>query len=535
MKRRVLLPCIVILSVFFISLTCHAAEDARTILGKAIKAHGGEAKLAKLKTMSSKAKGTVNFGAELAFTLQTNWQWPDRLKNVVTLTIVRPTVCVETIAGNDSWFSRDGKLEPIDAVKRDELRTQAHVRRLMLLTPLLQDSLYDLSVVDEIRINDRPAVGVCIACAGERDVTLYFDADTSLLTKIEWRVLDKTGRKEIEQEDIYSDYQEIDGVLTATKLLRRSDGKKTLELHFTEVHYPERLDDAEFADPHPYTRRSDVIYGRRAGTALTMDVFTPKKDAKGVAIVYLVSAGWMTTQPMIDLPLFSLFIDEPVKRGYTLFAVCPGSQPSFTIPEAIADVNEAVRYIRYHAREFAIDPHRIGVMGASSGGHLSLMSGVAGDEGNRRSSNAIERTSSRVQAVACFFPPSDFLNYGGKGKFAFTKDGVLADFRAAFDVREFDKQTKRLERISDKAKVEELCRRVSPLTHVSAAAAPTLIIHGDADKLTPLQQSQIMVAKLKEAGVPAELEIKKGKPHGWSNMNMDMSTILDWFDKYLTR
>jgi acetyl esterase/lipase len=356
-----------------------------------------------------------------------------------------------------------------------------------------------------------------------------------LLAKVEWRALDKSGRKEVVQEDTFSDYQEIDGVPTATKLLRRSDGKKTLELHFTEVHYPDRLDDAEFAAPHPYTRRSDVIYGRKSGAALTMDVFTPKKDANGVAIVYLVSAGWMTTQPMIDLPLFSLFIDEPVKRGYTLFAVCPGSQPSFTIPDAIADVNQAVRYIRYHAREFAVDPHRIGVMGTSSGGHLSLMSGVAGDEGNPRSSDAVERTASRVQAVACFFPPSDFLNYGGKGKFAFTEDGTLADFRAAIDVREFDKHTKRLERISDKEKIKELCRRVSPLTHVSAAAAPTLIIHGDADKLTPLQQSEVMVAKLKEAGVPAELVVKRGRPHGWNNMDRDMSTILDWFDKHLKK
>jgi acetyl esterase/lipase len=535
MKRRVPLPWIVVLSVFFIPFSSLAAEDTRTILDKAIKAHGGEAKLAKLKTMSSKAKGTINFGAELAFTLQTSWQWPDRLKNAVTLTIVRPTTCVETIAGNDSWFSRDGKLVPIDAVKQDELRTQAHVHRLLLLTPLLQDNLYELSVLDEIHINDRPAVGICVACAGERDVKLYFDADTGLLAKIEWRVLDKSGRKEIVQEDTFSDYQEIDGVPTASKLLRHSDGKKTLELHFTEVRYPDRLDDAEFAAPHPYTRRSDIIYGRKSGAALTMDVFTPKRNANGVAIVYLVSAGWMTTQPMIDLPLFSLFIDEPVKSGYTLFAVCPGSQPSFTIPEAIADVNQAVRYIRYHAREFAIDPRHIGVMGASSGGHLSLMSGVAGDEGNPRSSDAIERTSSRVQAVACFFPPSDFLNYGEKGKFAFTEDGVLANFRAAIDVREFDKRTKRLERISDKEKFEELCRLVSPLTHVSAAAAPTLIIHGDADKLTPIQQSEVIVAKLKEAGVPAELVVKKGKPHGWSSMDADMSTILDWFDKHLKR
>ncbi|HTU90311.1 MAG TPA: alpha/beta hydrolase, partial [Gemmataceae bacterium] len=370
-------PCLILLAAF----SSFASEDARTILDKAIKAHGGEAKLSKLKTMSSKAKGrgTNNFGAEVSFTSEISWQWPDRLKNSVTLTIIKPTTFIETISGDDGWSSCDGKPGPLGVVKRDELRTQAHVRRLLLLTPLLQDKIYKMSVLDEIRIDDRPTVGVCVACAGERDVKLYFDAATRLLAKVEWRVLNDSGQKEVVKEDLFSDYREIEGVPTATQLLRRSDGKKTLELNFTEVRYPERLVAAEFDDPHPYTRRRDVIYGRRSGTALTMDVFTPKKDAKGVAIVYPVSAGWVSNQSMNDLPLLSIFIDEPVKRGYTVFAVYHGSQPIFTIPEAIADVNRAVRYIRYHACEFAIDPRRIGVMGASSGGHLALMLGVAGD------------------------------------------------------------------------------------------------------------------------------------------------------------
>src|SRR5579875_1467176 len=438
------------LGILLISFSSSAAEDAQTILDKAIQAHGGEAKLSKLKTMSSKAKGKGTIvGAEMAFTLDTCWQWPDRLKNAVTLTVIRPATFIEAIAGDNSWSCYDGKPSSLDVIKQDELRTQAHVRRLLLLTPLRKDNSYELTVLGETRVNDRPAVGICVACPGERDVKLYFDTDTRLLVKVEWRALDKYGQKEVVYEDIFSDYQEIDGVPTATKLLRRSDGKKIVELHFTEVHYPDQLDAAEFADPHPYIRRRDVIYGRKSGMALTMDVFTPKKNAKGIAVVYPVSAGWVTNPAMIDAPLLALFIDEPVKRGYTLFAVCPGSQPSFTIPEAVADVNLAVRYIRCHAREFAIDPRRIGVMGASSGGHLSLMLGVGGNEGDPRASNAVERTSSRVQAVACFFPPTDFLNFGEEGKFAFAEDGRLADFRAALDVREFDQRTKRLERISD--------------------------------------------------------------------------------------
>lgn len=323
--------------------------------------------------------------------------------------------------------------------------------------------------------------------------------------------------------------------LAATLLLRQGKGKKPVELSITQVRQPNRSFAAVLADLQPYVRQRDVIYGRRAGAALTMDVFTPKKDAKGVAIIYPVSAGWISNPSVRDSPFFSFFIDEPVKRGYTLFAVCHSSQPTFTIPEAIADVNLAVRYIRAHAHEFAIDPERIGVLGASSGGHLALMLGVAGDAGDPHAIEAVERTSSRVQAVSIFFAPTDFLNYGQKGQLAFAEDGGLADLRTAIDVREFDKRTKRLERISDQEKFTELCRRVSPLTHVSASAAPTLIIHGDADTLTPIQQAEVMVAKLKEAGVPAELIVKKGKKHLWSSMDQDMGTILDWFAKHLKK
>jgi acetyl esterase/lipase len=275
------------------------------------------------------------------------------------------------------------------------------------------------------------------------------------------------------------------------------------------------------------TRIQDVIYGRKYGTALTFDVFTPKK-ANGAAVIWVVSGGWFSSHDAIN----PAFVSELLKRGYTVFAVVHGSQPKFTIPEILQDLNRAVRFIRYHARDYHIDPRRIGITGASAGGHLSLMQGTTGDEGDPKAKDPIDRTSSRVQAVACFFPPTDFLNYGEKGKDAIGR-GVLAGFRAAFDVHELDPQSKALERLTDEAKILELGRRISPITHVTGSAAPTLIIHGDADKLVPIQQAETMVARLKEAGVPAELVVKKGAAHGWPGLLGDIVTIADWFDKYL--
>src|SRR6185437_2908338 len=104
--------------------------------------------------------------------------------------------------------------------------------------------------------------------------------------------------------------------------------------------------DAEaFDDPRPFTRARNVIYGTKIGVALTMDVFTPKKEAHGAAIVIVVSGGWVSDQSSIDSSWFTPLIDEAVKRGYTVFAVCHGSQPRFTIPDAVADLNRAVRFI----------------------------------------------------------------------------------------------------------------------------------------------------------------------------------------------
>ena len=154
-----------------------------------------------------------------------------------------------------------------------------------------------------------------------------------------------------------------------------------------------------------------MIYGRKYGTALTMDVFTPKQGANGAAVIFAVSGGWFSAHEAISLT----FCREFLKRGYTVFAVVHGSQPKYTIPEIIEDMNRAVRFIRYHAADYGIDPNRIGITGGSAGGHLSLMKGAAGTDGDPKAKDPVDRVSSRVQAVACFFPPTDFLNYGEKG------------------------------------------------------------------------------------------------------------------------
>lgn len=283
------------------------------------------------------------------------------------------------------------------------------------------------------------------------------------------------------------------------------------------------------ADDGPsFTRTEDVVYGRKFGTALTLDVFTPKQNANGKGLIFVVSGGWFSAHEAINLGSMQEFLN----RGYTVFAVVHGSQPKFAIPEVVGDMNRAVRFIRSRSRQYAIDPEKIGIYGGSAGGHLSLMQGTAGDTGKADSKDPVEQQSSRVQAVACFFPPTDFLNYGKTGEVALGR-GTLNGFRAPFDFRELDPATRAFVTITDEDKILEIGRQISPVNHVSSDDPPTLIVHGDADKLVPIQQAELIIEKLKAANVESELVVKQGKEHGWADIGLDLVTFADWFDKHL--
>jgi acetyl esterase/lipase len=280
---------------------------------------------------------------------------------------------------------------------------------------------------------------------------------------------------------------------------------------------------ARSTDRPLYKRTQDVIYGRKDGMALTLDVFTPAQNANGAAVVWVVSGGWFSSHESISLEISRSLITTLVQRGYTVFAVVHSSQPRFTIPEMLPDIRRAVRYVRYHAADYRIDPAHIGITGASSGGHLALLQGVTGDAGDAEAADPVERVSSRVQAVACFFPPTDFLNYGQPGEEALGR-GLLKNFSAPFAFHATDPEKRR-----------QIGRQISPIYHVTPDDPPTLIIHGDRDALVPLQQSETLVARLRQAGVAARLVIKPGAGHGWPDLAQDMPRMADWFDEYLLK
>jgi acetyl esterase/lipase len=265
-----------------------------------------------------------------------------------------------------------------------------------------------------------------------------------------------------------------------------------------------------------WQRTEDIIYGRKHGVALTMDVFRPP-TTNGFGVVFMVSGGFFSAKEAINPAFFRAFLD----RGYVVFAVVHGSQPKYTIPEITEDVHRAVRFIRHRAADFGVRPEKLGVAGASAGGHLSLTLGTQGGPGKADARDPVERESSAVGAVACFFPPTDFLNYGAPGEDA-VGVGTLKDFKPAFGPRSDTPEGR-----------QQLGREISPVNFVSARSAPTLIIHGDADRLVPLQQARLFIEKAAAAGVPAKLIVREGKAHGWPTIGEDIPLLADWFDQHL--
>ncbi len=263
----------------------------------------------------------------------------------------------------------------------------------------------------------------------------------------------------------------------------------------------------------------DVVYGHKMGVALTMDVFKPEKP-NGIGVVWMVSGGWVSNHNSINPAIAKVF----TSKGQTVFQVVHGSQPKFTLQEIVQDINRAVRFIRTHAANYGVDPNRLGISGGSAGGHLSLMMGAYGSDGNPEAKDGVDRASSRVQAVACFYPPTDFLNYGEAGKSAM-KIPTLKSYWHVFGVTE---QTSSEES-------EKIARSLSPLYGITIRMPPTLLIHGDADTLVPIQQSNVVIKKLEELKVPCKLVVRPGKGHGWPELLKDGELLADWFDKYLAK
>jgi dipeptidyl aminopeptidase/acylaminoacyl peptidase len=284
-----------------------------------------------------------------------------------------------------------------------------------------------------------------------------------------------------------------------------------------------------------FTRQSDVIYGRKFGVALTMEIFTPA-TRNGLGVLWVVSSSGMSSRERTLQDSFERRISPLLERGFIVFAVIHGSVPIFNMQDMVSDIKRAVRFVRYRAADFGIDSQRLGISGSSAGGLLALMVAMQGEEGKLTAEDAVERVSSRVQAVGCFFPPTDLMNYGVPSQnivdFMLKQGGVV---NPSFQFYYLDSKTGARKLITAREDIFQMLREMSPVTHVTADDPPTILIHGDQDRAVPVGQSRSLIEHLSDAKVPARLVVREAVGHAYPGWEADTKLIADWFDEHLRR
>lgn len=232
--------------------TARADDQAvRSIIDKAIKAQGGEEKLAKGKAVTWKGKGTFHgLGMPIEFTGDW-WVQPakSQMKNVVDIEVQGAKLQIATVLSGDKGYrSMMGNVEELEGDSLTEAKEELFAGRVGSLL-VLKDPSYKLSPLGESKVGDRVAQGVKVSHKDHRDVNLYFDKENGLLLKNERRVKDPMMNQEFSQETIYSDYRDVDGVQRAKKMTIKRDGNLYIELEITDYKTLEGLDDSVFAKP----------------------------------------------------------------------------------------------------------------------------------------------------------------------------------------------------------------------------------------------------------------------------------------------
>jgi outer membrane lipoprotein-sorting protein len=227
-----------------------AQDDARAVVAKAVAAQGGEAKLAKIRAVRSKLKGTLYDGnREISFAGEQSFQLPSQIRIVLTLkTTPKAQTIVQVIDGDKGWISIDGQAKEADTQSLAQMRQQLHLSRVLWLTPLLKDKDLELTMLKESKVNDRLAVGVKVASKGQKDISLYFDKENGQLVKVEYLTKNNQGR-EVTQEDYLSNYADFGGVKLPKKSVAMQDGKKIVEAEITDAQYPDSIPASEFGKP----------------------------------------------------------------------------------------------------------------------------------------------------------------------------------------------------------------------------------------------------------------------------------------------
>ncbi len=266
--------------------------------------------------------------------------------------------------------------------------------------------------------------------------------------------------------------------------------------------------------PNSVVAHTDIEYGKAGPTRLTLDVYTPKAEAKSPlpVVVWIHGGGWRAGNKNSGARLLPALVATGqyagVSVGYRLSNVT-------TWPGQIHDCKAAIRWVRANATKYNLDPDRIGVWGSSAGGHLVSLLGTSGDVKDLEGDNGSPGHSSRVRCVVDFCGPSDFVAFGKDSPRMSEATSPVGKLLGG--------------PLSDK---RDAARSASPVTYVSKDDPPFLVVHGTKDSTVPLSQAELFHAALKKAGVDSTFVRIEGGGHGIGGTEVTQR-VRTFLDKHL--
>ncbi|HEY8282094.1 MAG TPA: alpha/beta hydrolase [Leifsonia sp.] len=193
-------------------------------------------------------------------------------------------------------------------------------------------------------------------------------------------------------------------------------------------------------------------------------------------------------------------------HGYAVAGVDIRSSREATFPGQLFDVKAAIRFLRANAKHYHLDPGRFGIAGDSSGAWAAVMAAVTGDVPSLEGNIGVTGPSSRVQAAAAFYPPTDFLSTDhylpvpcpppGTGSCA-AADPLFSALLGC-----------PIQSCPDRAAAADA------INYVSANDPPLLLLHGQQDTLIPWQDSLLLFQAIQHAQGRAQLILLPRGQHG---------------------
>jgi acetyl esterase/lipase len=236
--------------------------------------------------------------------------------------------------------------------------------------------------------------------------------------------------------------------------------------------------------------KKDIPYVANAHPRQTLDLYLPKDNGGSPVplVVWMHGGAFMYTNKEWNN------VKYLVKHGYALASVDYRLTKDGIFPAQIEDCNAALNFLLTNAASYGIDSKHFVVGGASAGGHLALLLGLARNE---RAFGA--DPSARPLAILDFFGPTDLtsvIDEVGQGHGREVQEDVVSRLLGGPLIDHM-----------------ELARQASPISYVGKGNPPVLILHGDKDDLVPYAQSQRLHSRLDQVGVRNELITVKGAGH----------------------